>query len=340
VTQAGSPRTRVESRANDFIRGFEELRRGDDEIAGYKGANLGELTAGLFPVPAGFVITAAAYGLAMERPARRELLVVLGEALSRGAREEVERIALAIRSDLARTPVPAELALAITSAYRKLGDNVAVAVRSSMVSDDRAGTSLRSATETFPNVKGETNLLEKVTACWMNLWCPSMVGYRQLWNQHSEPSMGVVVQRMMKASKAGLLLTTDPSQPDRSRILIEATADPLTGVPLSSGSADSYSVRKSDMRLVETKLAGDVGPDRDLPPQKPRPTPEPPIWLEGRGMSVQELRNDARVLTNHQAFALSSIGADVERQYGSPQEVDWVFEDGSFYLLRSRSIVG
>jgi pyruvate,water dikinase len=62
--------------------------------------------------------------------------------------------------------------------------------------------------------------------------------------------------------------------------------------------------------------------------------------MEGRGMSEQERAQDARVLTNHQVFALSSIGADVERQYGSPQEVDWVFEDGSFYLLRSRGIVG
>lgn len=340
MTQAGSPRAGRDSYADDLIRGFEQLRRGDDEIAGYKGANLGELTAGLLPVPQGFVITTAAYRLAMVPPHRRELLALVSEALRTGDRAEVECVGLAIRTDLVRAPVPADLAVAITSAYRKLGNNVAVVVRSSMICDDRAGTSLRSASETFADVRGETNLLEKVVACWMNLWCPSMIGYRQLWNQQNEPSMGIVVQRMVRGTKAGILLTTDPSATDRSRILIEAASQPAAGATSAQTSRDAYSVRKADMRLVEVKLAADAGPAAQQTEPTPGPIATPPLWMEGRGVSEHERRKDARVLNNHQVFALSSIGADVERQYGSPQEVDWVFEDGSFYLLRSRGIVG
>lgn len=45
---------------------FDELRTGDTASAGGKGANLGELTRAGFPVPPGFVVTAAAFVDAMD----------------------------------------------------------------------------------------------------------------------------------------------------------------------------------------------------------------------------------------------------------------------------------
>ena len=45
---------------------FADLQRTDTGIAGGKGANLGELVSGGFPVPSGFVVTADAYLASME----------------------------------------------------------------------------------------------------------------------------------------------------------------------------------------------------------------------------------------------------------------------------------
>ena len=45
----------------DLVRSFSELGRGDVAVAGGKGANLGELVRGGFPVPPGLVLTTAAY---------------------------------------------------------------------------------------------------------------------------------------------------------------------------------------------------------------------------------------------------------------------------------------
>jgi phosphoenolpyruvate synthase/pyruvate phosphate dikinase len=44
-----------------YFRGFIQVRRGDLEEAGGKGANLGELSRAGFPMPPGFVRTTAAY---------------------------------------------------------------------------------------------------------------------------------------------------------------------------------------------------------------------------------------------------------------------------------------
>ena len=89
---------------------------------------------------------------------------------------------------------------------------------------------------------------------------------------------------------------------------------------------DSYTVRKADHRLVEAKLAGEPLAGERVASKEPRPAaPSGP--------------RSARLLTNHQVFALASIGAELERCYGQPQEAAWVFQDGTFYLLRSRSLL-
>lgn len=50
--------------------------------------------------------------------------------------------------------VPEALRTTIVDAYRRLGDDVAVAVRSSATSEDTAGTSFAGMNETFTNVVG------------------------------------------------------------------------------------------------------------------------------------------------------------------------------------------
>jgi pyruvate,water dikinase len=45
----------------EYVEFFEELKKEDVDIAGGKGANLGELTQAGIPVPPGFVITSATY---------------------------------------------------------------------------------------------------------------------------------------------------------------------------------------------------------------------------------------------------------------------------------------
>ena len=55
---------------------FRELGVGDADVAGGKGANLGELTAAGLPVPPGFVVTSEAYLSAIEASGAREKLEV------------------------------------------------------------------------------------------------------------------------------------------------------------------------------------------------------------------------------------------------------------------------
>src|SRR4051812_41158274 len=86
-------------------------------VVGGKAANLGELIRAGFPVPPGFCLTTAAYQRVDE------------DAVNIGVRDADHRAEQARSATLA-SPVPADVAEVIVHAYRTLGDDVPVAVRS------------------------------------------------------------------------------------------------------------------------------------------------------------------------------------------------------------------
>ncbi|MEV4100177.1 PEP/pyruvate-binding domain-containing protein [Nonomuraea sp. NPDC049649] len=175
---------------------LRSVGRGDLALAGGKGANLGELIAGGFPVPAGFVVTTAAYDL-----------VAAGQA----TRAHFERVA-----------VPGPLRRAILAAYRELGGGP-VAVRSSATAEDLPGAAFAGQQDTFLNVVGEDELIDAVRRCWGSLWSERAVAYRdRLGIDPADVRIAVVVQRMVAAEAAGVLFTADPVTGDRGRLVADA----------------------------------------------------------------------------------------------------------------------
>src|SRR4051812_50166460 len=100
--------------------GLAELGAGDVDLAGGKAANLGELLGAGLPVPDGFCVTTDAY---REGTAAADLGVIVEQLARTGAADQDRSAALAraARDRILAVPVPAQLAAAITAAYRDLG---------------------------------------------------------------------------------------------------------------------------------------------------------------------------------------------------------------------------
>ncbi len=148
------------------IRWFDVIRLRDADSVGGKGANLGELTAGGLPVPPGFVITGEAYLDAIGRAGVRDGLTEILRTAGDAGPERLDVLAGEARDLVRGVPVPAELANEITVAYERLGDDTRVAVRSSGIGEDAANTSFAGMNETFTNVAGNEDLLDRVVDCW------------------------------------------------------------------------------------------------------------------------------------------------------------------------------
>jgi hypothetical protein len=139
-------------------------------------------------VPAGFVVTTAAYDHAVGGP---------GE------------------DDVAR---------AITQAVAQHDAGTAFAVRSSATAEDLPTASFAGQQDSFLDVVGPDAVLEHVRRCWASLFTERAVAYRERNGfADREVKMAVVVQRMVDARAAGVLFTADPVSGNRRVTSIEAT---------------------------------------------------------------------------------------------------------------------
>src|SRR5438876_5256398 len=123
---------------------------------GGKGANLSQLVQAGFPVPAGFLVSTAAYLAFVQDNALQEQIVALA---SNGTATDVEAVSAAIRQLFESANLPSTVAAAIQQAYVALCTQgqapVPLAVRSSATAEDLPGASFAGQQETFLNVRGE-----------------------------------------------------------------------------------------------------------------------------------------------------------------------------------------
>lgn len=222
-------------RAGLVLTGY--VRRLDDpevELAevGGKAWSLARLSAAGLPVPPGFVLTTAAYDLAVAEHG------IAG---------------------LTENAVPPMVAEAVRAAYVGLGSRP-VAVRSSATAEDLPDLSFAGQQDTFLNVSGADALLRAVRRCWASLWTDRAVAYRQ---REGVPDAGlsiaVVVQEQVPAESAGVLFTADPVT--GADVIVIDSAWGL-GVAVVDGlvNADSFRVARGTGEILRRDLGVDQTP--------------------------------------------------------------------------------
>ena len=308
------------------IRWFEEIRLTDTGSVGGKGANLGELTAGGLPVPPGFVITGEAYLDALARAGVREKLVaILGEA-SDASQDDLDRLADEAKELVHSVPVPDGLAIAVSSAYERLGADVRVAVRSSGIGEDAEGTSFAGMNETFTNVAGRDEVLARIVDCWASLWGARSIFYRGDKSLTAEPAIAVVVQEMIPSERSGVMFTVDPSTGEMDHIVIEAAFGQGEVVVSGMIEPDTYVVDKNGPRLLHVRVGTqhckiERGPDG-----------------EDQRVELGPAEGSRRVLTDDEVVELARLGLAAEHHYGSAQDTEWAMAGGHTFLVQSRPV--
>ncbi len=209
---------------NLYILKLNELSRGDNERAGSKATNLGELVGAGFPVPDGFVVTTGAFDEFMT---------------SNGFNTDVSQ------AEIEAANVPANLAEAVLAATADLGSEP-LAVRSSGVAEDLPGASFAGQYETVLNVRGEDALLAAVRHCWASAFSERVLAYRKAQGQQNAGGMAVLVQHLVPADAAGVAFTANPVTGNRAEVVLSAVKG--LGERLVSGQAspDEWLVKDKD----------------------------------------------------------------------------------------------
>jgi pyruvate,water dikinase len=216
---------------------------------------------------------------------------------------------------------------AVTAAYEALGPDVPVAVRSSAVGEDSAEASFAGLQDTYLWVRGGVAVLDHVRRCWASLYNTAAVSYRlrQSMPEH-EIAMAVVVQQMVDARSAGVMFTCSPTTGDRSVIAIEGSWG--LGSVLVGGEVtpDSFVVSKVTGEIVRRTVSAKVRLHR--------------MAADGSGTTASDVAADLRslpCLADSEIRALAQLGIEVERHYGTPQDIEWAVAGEQIVLLQSRA---
>lgn len=311
-----------------YVEDISDLRMRDAEEAGGKGANMGEMVSAGLPVPPGFVLLRDCYlastkaaGVAEElNAAHREAMTFVGDTdrLTEACHQMQALVLKAGMADDIR-----ERALA---AYRRLGSDTIVAVRSSATGEDGADASFAGMNATFTNISGEHELLDAVQRCWASLFSPRVVAYRASRGFSADPAMAVVVQTMIASERAGVAFTADPTTDAEDRVVIEGAFGQGEVVVSGSVEPDTYVVSKETGEILSRRIGyksfkiirGADGSDQTV--------------------ELSEADRQAQVLSDDEVRAIAEIAVRSERHSGCPQDTEWAIADGKTWIVQTRPI--
>jgi pyruvate,water dikinase len=328
----------LKAQKKELVLWFDDLRKTDVPLVGGKNANLGEMINAELPVPPGFAVTAYSYEkFIKDTHIAKKIYEIINETVTdKNNPKQYDAASKKIRKLIEKSAMPVEIENAVKSAYEELNKrldlkDVFVAVRSSATAEDLPGASFAGQQETYLNVKGADDLIEKVVKCWSSLFTPRAIFYRNEQGfAHDKVFISVGVQKMVNSRAAGVMFTLNPVTGDTSEIVIEGNYGLGETVVSGAVNPDDFVVDKKTLKIKERRIARKtVQYIRD-------PKTGATVHLD-----VPEDKQKQPCVTEEEVLKLGELAKRIERHYGSAQDIEWAIDkDLSFpkdvFIVQSR----
>lgn len=313
------------NRSVKYVKFFKSLTRKDAEIAGGKGASLGEMINVGIPVPPGFVILSDAFEYFIKETDLIQEIDAQLKAVNHKEMESVERASEIIRELIESASIPKDLEKEITSSFKEL-DAEFVAVRSSATAEDGAEHAWAGQLDSFLNTQ-KKDVIKNVLRCFASLFTPRAIFYRfekGLNNTHI--SVAVVVQEMVQSEKSGIAFSVHPVTEDRNQMIIEGSWGLGEAIVSGQVTPDSYVVLKDTKEILDINIA-----------EKSRG-----LFKSKTGTNEWEDIGDKKAndqcLSGKEVIELAELIMKIENHYGFPCDIEWAHEKKKFYIVQSRPI--
>ena len=256
----------------------------DESTFGGKAAQLGAALRAGLPVPNGFALDAAAV----------EAIVAGDVAIYTAAAEARSRL------------------------------DGRVAVRSSAVGEDSADSSFAGLHRTLLYVGAGDAFREAIADVRASAHSDGALAYRARFGLPATPKIGVVVQLMVDADRAGVLFTRDPITGRDERVIESAWG---LGEAIVSGLITPDRHRVSRAGQILERVLG----DKDC---------ELRAGTDGvEQRSVPASRVASLCLSDEDVIRIHELARACERAYGdAPADIEWAFAGNDLFLLQRRRI--
>jgi pyruvate,water dikinase len=322
---------------------FADLRMGDVPRVGGKNASLGEMIHHLrevgISVPDGFATTADAYRAFLRH---EDLAGRIEKALVTLNVDDVEQLTATgarIRQWVMEAPLPAPLREDISRAYERLvggsGREISVAVRSSATAEDLPEASFAGQQETFLNVHGVEDVLDKVKHVFASLFNDRAISYRTHQGfEHSAVALSAGIQRMVRSDlgASGVMFSMDTESGFADVVLITAAWGLGECVVQGSVNPDEFYVHKPTLAAGRPAIL-----------RRHRGTKAIKMIYGGDGretrtVNVPESEQRQFSLSDEEVQALARMAVTIEKHYDRPMDIEWGRDgqDGRLYILQAR----
>lgn len=326
----------------EYILWLDQLGMGDLDKVGGKNASLGEMISHLADagvrVPGGFATTAEAFrefldqsGLATKIQTRLATLDI----------EDTRALAAAgaeIREWIMTTPLQAPLQSAIETSFATLteryGPEIAVAVRSSATAEDLPDASFAGQQETYLNVRGIQDVLEKVHAVFASLYNDRAIAYRVHHGfDHHDVALSAGIQLMVRSDEgaAGVLFTLDTESGYRGVVFVTSSYGLGESVVQGAVNPDEFYLFKDNLKQgLPAVLRRTLGSKATRMINHPE-----------RGVVVEDTPTDLAnqfSLSDDEITELGKMALAIEAHYQRPMDIEWGKDgiSGELFILQAR----
>jgi len=328
---------------------FSELRMTDVDAVGGKNASLGEMISQLSDagvrVPGGFATTAHAFRIFLAHNGLDARIAARLVGLNTDDVRALAECGAEIRKWIVETPLPHALEEEIRSHYAQLvgaeGSDVSLAVRSSATAEDLPDASFAGQQETYLNVVGIDDVLEKIRHVFASLYNDRAISYRvHKGFTHAEVALSAGIQRMVRSdlAAAGVMFTIDTESGFNQVVFITSSYGLGETVVQGAVNPDEFYVHKPMLaagkmavirRQIGSKLIKMVFADDEERRSSGHAvkTVDVPIEMRNRYSLSQD-----------QVSQLARYAVTIENHYGRPMDIEWGLDgkDGQLFILQAR----
>src|SRR4030042_2404411 len=286
-----------------FTLPFKKITNKNVDMAGGKGASLGEMTQAKMKIPPGFVALAPTFDRFLEET---DLIVEIEAKIKQVKPDDintVDRASNENRDMILDSKMPKDIALEIIKEFDKLGAKE-VAVRSSATAEDSSIASWAGELETHLNVTRK-NLLDSVKKCWAALFTPRAIFYRFEKNlADAQVSVAGVIQTMVQSEISGICFTVHPVTCAKHTLVIEAGFGLGEAIVGGMVTPDTYVIHKNkgDAYILDKNISSQ----------------EMMIIKTAKGTKeakVPAAKQEKQKLTDAQILKLTEVCLGIEKHY-------------------------
>jgi pyruvate, water dikinase len=327
-----------------YIAWLSDLSKKDIKLAGGKGANLGEMFNAKFPVPQAFVVTTNAFDYFLKKTGIRDNIREILNKIDVDDTDGLASKAKEIREIMVAAEMPTDLRSEILEAYdnfnvdlsglesspgalailKSAREPVFVSVRSSATAEDLGDASFAGQQESFINVKGNDDLIEKVKRVFASIFTARSIYYRKKKGFEDLVGIAAIVQKMINSDKSGVIFSRHPVK-NTEDVLIESVFGQGEGIVSGKIRPDQQTVSRTfdlvDEKISEKKIA--IVRDASGVTKTVQLSPE---------------KSAQRVLKTYELKQLAEYGIKLEEHYKKPQDIEFAIENEDIYILQTRPI--